>query len=58
VVSHDDLVAKVWGPDAIGYKDNLKLYIWYLRQKLEEDPSNPRVIITRHGLGYMFVPGP
>jgi two-component system KDP operon response regulator KdpE len=56
VIGHDDLVRRVWGPNAVGYKDNLKLYIWYLRRKIEEDPSEPKLIVTRHGLGYMFSP--
>jgi two-component system KDP operon response regulator KdpE len=54
VIGHDDLVERVWGPNAVGYKHNLKLYIWYLRRKIEEDPSDPKIIVTRHGLGYMF----
>jgi len=54
VISHDELVRRVWGPNALGYKDNLKLYILYLRRKIEEDPSDPKLILTRHGLGYMF----
>lgn len=60
VINHDELARRVWGPNAVGYKDNLKLYIWYLRRKLEENPSQPRLIVTRHGLGYMFagVPAP
>ena len=54
VIGHDELVHRVWGPNAVGYKDNLKLYVWYLRRKIEEDPSDPKLIVTRHGLGYMF----
>ncbi|HJW83199.1 MAG TPA: winged helix-turn-helix domain-containing protein, partial [Anaerolineae bacterium] len=30
----------------------LKLYIWYLRQKLEQDPAQPRLIVTERGVGY------
>ena len=54
VIGHDELVRRVWGPNAVGYKDNLKLYVWYLRRKIEDDPSDPKLIVTRHGLGYMF----
>ena len=56
VISHRDLLASVWGQeyaDATGY---LSLYVRYLRQKLEDDPSNPRYIITRWGVGYFFAP--
>ncbi|MCG2768043.1 MAG: helix-turn-helix domain-containing protein [Anaerolineae bacterium] len=34
----------------------MSLYIRYLRQKLEDDPSNPRYILTRWGRGYLFNP--
>ena len=33
----------------------LRLYITYLRQKIEEDPSHPKYILTERGLGYRFV---
>lgn len=33
----------------------IKLYIWYLRQKIEDDPANPKLILTERGLGYRFV---
>jgi len=57
VIGHEELIQRVWGPNAVGYKHNLKLYIWYLRRKIEDDPSNPKIIVTRHGLGYMFASG-
>jgi two-component system KDP operon response regulator KdpE len=49
------LLAKVWGYD---YRDEghyVRLYISYLRQKLEPDPGHPRYIVTMPGLGYKFV---
>jgi two-component system KDP operon response regulator KdpE len=55
VVSHDVLLSKVWGPE---YRDDhhyVRLYITYLRQKIEEDPSNPKYILTERGMGYRFV---
>jgi two-component system KDP operon response regulator KdpE len=33
----------------------IKLYIWYLRQKIEDDPADPKLILTERGLGYRFV---
>lgn len=54
VISHNDLVRLVWGENAAGYRGNLKLYIWYLRRKIEDDPSHPKFIITRSGIGYML----
>jgi len=54
-VPHGTLLSKVWGYE---YKDSisyLRLYINYLRQKIEVDSSNPQYIITERGLGYRFV---
>ena len=52
VITHGELLAKVWGPE---YRDELaylRTYIRYLRNKLEPDPSRPRFIRTRSGIGY------
>ena len=55
VLSQDRILTQVWGSDYVGEKSQVKLYIWYLRQKLENDPRNPQLIVTRRGLGYSFV---
>lgn len=55
VMTHEMLLSKVWGHE---YRDDhqlLRLYITYLRQKIEPDPSNPKYILTEHGVGYRFV---
>jgi len=55
VLTHASLLGKVWGReyfDAINY---LKVHIQHLRQKLEEDPQDPKMIITERGVGYKFV---
>lgn len=52
VLSADQILENVWGP---GYEDaeaNVKLYIWYLRRKIEADPRKPRYILTKRGTGY------
>ncbi len=54
-VSHDTLLRRVWGPEYADHRDYLKLYIWYLRQKIEADPSNPQRIISERGQGYRLV---
>jgi len=55
VVTHSEILARVWGANYdLSDRRNVKLYIWYLRKKLERDPSRPRWIITRNGLGYIF----
>jgi len=55
VVPHDQLLAKVWGYEYRDETHYLRLYINYLRQKLEADPANPRYILTERGVGYRFV---
>jgi DNA-binding response OmpR family regulator len=55
VVPHDQLLAKVWGYEYRDETHYLRLYINYLRQKLEADPSNPVYILTERGVGYRFV---
>ena len=55
VVPHDQLLAKVWGYEYREETQYLRLYINYLRQKLEKDPANPRYILTERGVGYRFV---
>lgn len=54
VLSHDRIVNQVWGPDYGAGRNNVKLYIHSLRQKLELDPSQPQRILTRRGEGYLF----
>ena len=55
VVPHDQLLAKVWGYEYREETHYLRLYINYLRQKLEKDPSNPVYILTERGVGYRFL---
>ncbi|HUW12068.1 MAG TPA: response regulator transcription factor [Anaerolineae bacterium] len=55
IVPHQTLVRKVWGPEYEDEKRLLRLYITYLRKKIEPDPSNPRYILTERGVGYRFV---
>ena len=55
VVPHDQLLAKVWGYEYREETHYLRLYINYLRQKLERDPAQPEYILTERGVGYRFV---
>lgn len=55
VVTYDQLLSKVWGYEYRDEPHYVRLYINYLRQKLEEDPSNPKYILTERGVGYRFV---
>jgi two-component system KDP operon response regulator KdpE len=54
-VPHDQLLAKVWGYEYRDETHYVRLYVNYLREKIEEDPSNPRYILTERGVGYRFV---
>jgi two-component system KDP operon response regulator KdpE len=55
IVPHEELVRKVWGPAYEGERSLLRLYITYLRKKIEPDPSSPRYILTERGIGYRFL---
>jgi DNA-binding response OmpR family regulator len=55
VVPHEQLLAKVWGYEYRDETHYLRLYINYLRKKLELDPSNPEYILTERGVGYRFI---
>ncbi len=55
LLTHETLLSRVWGPE---YRDDtqlLRLYVNYLRKKLEPDPAHPRYILNERGLGYRFV---
>jgi DNA-binding response OmpR family regulator len=54
IVTHEQLLEKAWGPNYIGDKSFVKLYIRYLRQKIEENPHTPKLILTERGVGYYF----
>ena len=55
VITHDQILAKVWGYEYRDEPHYVRLYINYLRQKLEKDPANPIYILTERGVGYRFV---
>lgn len=55
VQTYDQLLAKVWGYEYRDETHYVRLYINYLRQKLEMDPSNPQYILTERGVGYRFI---
>jgi two-component system KDP operon response regulator KdpE len=55
VNTHEQLLSKVWGFEYQDEPHYVRLYVNYLRKKLEKDPSNPQYILTERGVGYRFV---
>jgi len=54
-LTHEMILSKVWGYEYRDESQYVRLYITYLRQKIEPDPSNPKYILTERGVGYSFV---
>ncbi len=54
LMTHETLLANVWGPEYRDEDNYVRLYITYLRQKIEKDPKNPKYILGERGLGYRF----
>lgn len=53
-ISRDELLKKVWGYDEPPNTRTVDVHVAWLRQKLEDDPKNPRLILTVQGMGYQF----
>ncbi len=56
VMTHRQLLAQVWGAQAVESHQYLRVYVGHLRQKIESDPTQPRHILTETGVGYRFQP--
>ncbi len=55
VTSHTAIAEKIWGSNYPESADAIKVHVRHLREKIEADPGNPRIILTRFGVGYYFV---
>ena len=55
VLTHTDLLRNVWGPEYSDEREYIRVFIGQLRRKIEDDPSNPRFIVTESRTGYRFV---
>jgi DNA-binding response OmpR family regulator len=55
ILSHESLLAKVWGDTYVDARDLLRVHIQHLRQKLGDDAESPGIIVTEHGIGYKFI---
>jgi len=58
VLTHRQILERVWGRYAAENSQQLRVYINYLRRKLEDDPSHPRLIVTDPGVGYRLKADP
>lgn len=56
VVTHRQLIAAVWGPNAQVDTQFVRVLVAQLRQKIEEEPSTPRILLTEPGIGYRLTP--
>jgi DNA-binding response OmpR family regulator len=54
VITHRELLRAVWGPEYGEEAEYLRVYMRYLRQKLEPEPANPRYLLTQPAAGYML----
>jgi len=54
VLPHQTILQHVWGPEYGPENEYLRVYIGRLRQKIEQDPANPRYLLTERGIGYSF----
>jgi two-component system KDP operon response regulator KdpE len=57
VLTHEALLRSVWGPAHLGQTEYLRVAIRALRQKLEEDPARPSLIVNEPGVGYRLIAG-
>lgn len=57
IVAHNQFLKQVWGPQYLKETHYIHIYMARLRRKLEQDPRNPRLIITEPGMGYRFANG-
>ena len=54
LLTHRQLLTAVWGPAHRDDSQYLRVFVGQLRAKIEEDPANPRLILTELGAGYRF----
>jgi two-component system KDP operon response regulator KdpE len=55
VLTHHHILREVWGESYLEQTHYLRVYIVHLREKLESNPSQPRLILTEPGIGYRLV---
>lgn len=56
LMTHRSLLKAVWGPAFVESNHYLRIYVGHIRQKLEDNPAQPKHFITETGVGYRFIP--
>lgn len=56
ILSYQQILVNVWGPEYQDSVDYVHVYLSHLRRKIEQDSKNPRYLQTEHGIGYRFAP--
>jgi two-component system KDP operon response regulator KdpE len=56
LMTHRSLLQAVWGPSFVESNHYLRVYVGHIRQKLEDNPTQPKHFITETGVGYRFIP--
>jgi DNA-binding response OmpR family regulator len=56
VVSVDDIITRAWGAEFLGEPQVVYVHMRWLREKIEEDPNNPKRLVNVRGVGYKLVP--
>jgi len=57
VLTHEQILGHVWGGGGCGSVEDVRVYVSHLRHKLEQDPHDPRYLLTEYGVGYRFEKG-
>ena len=55
LLTHENLLRRVWGDRYVDGRDLLRVHIQHLRQKLGDSTDSPQIVVTEHGMGYKFV---
>ena len=55
VLTHNQIIHELWGPESQPDSSYLRVYILQIRRKIEDDPANPRLLITEPGVGYRLL---
>jgi two-component system KDP operon response regulator KdpE len=55
VLTHQSILTQVWGPADADHVEYLRVYVRQLRKKLEDDPDQPKYLLTESGVGYRFL---